>query len=50
MKLTGRDLNHPNVDWNTWKTEEDSTDREDYKIVESLRDGYWFQHIAEETR
>jgi len=23
---------------------------EDYKIVESLRDGYWFQHAAKGTR
>ena len=36
------DFKSPNIDWNTWKTEGDSTDGEDYKIVESLRDGYWF--------
>ena len=27
------DFNYPNVDWNTWKTEGDSTDGEYYKIV-----------------
>jgi len=40
------DFNYPNVDWNTQKTEGDSTDGEDYKIVESFRDGYWFQHVT----
>ena len=48
--LIVEDFNYPDVDWNTWKTEGDSTDGEDYNIVESLRDGCWFQHVTQETR
>ena len=43
-------FNSPNVDWNTWKTEGDSTDGEDYKIIKSLIERYWFQHVAEESK
>jgi len=39
------DFNYQNVDWNTLKTEGESSAREDYKIVEPLRDGYLFQHV-----
>ena len=36
------DFNRPNIDWENWHTEGDSTDMMEYKFIKCLQDNYLF--------
>ncbi|RUM41878.1 MAG: hypothetical protein DSY80_08175, partial [Desulfocapsa sp.] len=36
--------------WSSWTTNGDSTETEEYRFIEALRDGYLYQHVTENTR
>ena len=43
------DFNYRNIDWKTFSTSSSSASNE-AKLIESVRDGYFFQHVLEPTR
>jgi len=47
--ITG-DFNYPGIDWETWTTKGDSTESEEYRLIESFRDNYLYQHVRNYTR
>ena len=44
------DFNMPNIDWEHWHSEGDSTDTMEYKFIECLQDNYLFQQVTKPTR
>ena len=44
------DYNYPGIEWDTWNVKGDSTVSQEYKFLESVQDGYLFQHITKPTR
>ena len=44
------DFNFPGINWATWSTRSQNEDDEEYQFLESLRDGFLFQHVLQPTR
>ena len=44
------DFNYPDIDWSSWTTTGDSTETDEYRFIEALRDGYLYQHVTQDTR
>ena len=34
------DFNYPDIDWSSWTTTGDSTETDEYRFIEALRDGF----------
>lgn len=44
------DFNYPKIDWENWTTEGGSTETEEYKFIEAVRNSYMYQHVSQATR
>ena len=44
------DFNFPRIDWNSWSTPGRREEDEDARFIESVRDGYPYQHVLQPTR
>ena len=44
------DFNYPNIDWENYNSNGDSTESIEYKFIENLQDSFLFQHIKKPTR
>ncbi len=44
------DFNYPDINWNNWSTKGDSTESEEYLLLENFRDNFLFQHVDSPTR
>jgi endonuclease/exonuclease/phosphatase family metal-dependent hydrolase len=42
------DFNYPNINWETWTTVTHHSS--EYKFVETIKDGFLFQHVSKPTR
>ena len=48
LLVTG-DFNFPKINWNSWTTSSNE-EEVDFKFIEALRDGYFYQHVQQLTR
>ena len=44
------DFNYPDIDWTNWTTKSESTESQEFKFIECIRDSFLFQHITNPTR
>ena len=44
------DFNYPEINWESWTTKSDNTERIDNKFIDTVQDNFIFQHVSKPTR